>query len=93
MKTAWAKKILKAKKWPVYTAIRARIWLRKVKIELTDKNIEAEVARIKHKGNKAGFLSIEDVMTALEHGEEVYMAISPFLHNIDALSVVEHRCN
>ncbi|RDB20731.1 hypothetical protein Hypma_012181 [Hypsizygus marmoreus] len=70
VKIAWAKKILKAKKWPVYTAIRARIWLRKQRKELSDSNVMEEVERIKAKPSRAGELSVKDVVTSLERGDE-----------------------
>ncbi|KAF9461887.1 hypothetical protein BDZ94DRAFT_1323092 [Collybia nuda] len=70
MKNAWAKKIIKVKKWPVYTGIRARIFLRKDGQALTDENVEAEILRITSKATQSGALNASDVIKALERGEE-----------------------
>ncbi|KAF9461886.1 hypothetical protein BDZ94DRAFT_1323091 [Collybia nuda] len=69
-KDAWAHKLRTARKWPVYTAIRARIYLRKKKKALTDENIQAEIERITEKGTEGGSLTDRDVIDALERGDE-----------------------
>ncbi|KAG6915528.1 hypothetical protein DXG01_011025 [Tephrocybe rancida] len=50
VKTQWGKKLLKAKKWPEYVDMRARM--------------------LSRKSSQSNVLSIEDVITSLEAGEE-----------------------
>ena len=69
MKNAWATKIKTIKEWQVYTTMRARIWLRKHGRDLSGSNVEQELRRIQE--NKAGALSDQDVIEALERGDEV----------------------
>jgi len=49
--------------------MRARIWLRKHGQDLSGSNVEQELRRIQE--NKASFLSDQDVIKALECGDEV----------------------
>ena len=62
-------KIKTIKEWQVYTSMRARIWLRKHGRDLSASNVRQELRRIQE--NKPGFLSDQDVIEALERGDEV----------------------
>lgn len=89
MKDAWAEKLLDTKKWPVYTAMRARIYLRKVGEELTDENIAAEVERITSKNSEGGPLTDGDIIRALERGDEVCLVFTrrPILNTRNRKSI------
>ena len=69
MKNAWATKIKTIKEWQVYTTMRARIWLRKHGRDISGSNVQQELRRIQE--NKPGSLSDQDVIEALERGDEV----------------------
>jgi hypothetical protein len=61
---AWAKKLFKAKKWKEYTEMRARIYLRKQKKNITPEAVQAAL-------RKMGTLTTGDILEALKRGEEV----------------------
>jgi hypothetical protein len=66
------------RKWEVYTSMRARILLRKTNPSLVTKDSiqeREEVERVK-KGN-GGELTVEEIVEALERGDEVCYFFSP----------------
>ncbi|THH12686.1 hypothetical protein EW146_g7469 [Bondarzewia mesenterica] len=61
----WADAILKAKQWPCYTNMRARISLRKKRREISDEAIQAETRP------SMSYLTETDVLKAMDRGEEI----------------------
>lgn len=70
MRQAWGDSILKTKQWDIYVAMRARIALRKVDMPLQVEQVEEEIKNIR--SNNGRPITVEDIMAALECGEEVF---------------------
>lgn len=68
VRQAWGDSILKTKQWDIYVAMRARIALRKVDMPLQVEQVEEEIKNIR--SNNGRPITVEDIMAALECGEE-----------------------
>ncbi|KAI0048608.1 hypothetical protein FA95DRAFT_1557829 [Auriscalpium vulgare] len=79
----WADVILKAQPWHCYTSMRARIWLRKNGLAITEEAIE-KVRRPKTAGKDMGLVP-RDALMALDSGEEVLdvMSCTPVSYDAD----------
>ncbi|KAJ3726837.1 hypothetical protein C8R42DRAFT_639290 [Lentinula raphanica] len=67
----WGSSILTLKQDNVWASMRARIYLRKQNIPLTDENVAEEQARIQARDARPGPLDVQDVIDAFVSGEEV----------------------
>lgn len=72
------------KLWDVYVAMRARIALRKDGVPLSDEAVKTQIKDIK---NNVGLpVSIQDIISALQSGEEVFIPLcgtSIIIYSID----------
>jgi hypothetical protein len=87
VKQNWAQKILGSEKWPEYTKMRARIYLRKQNKEITQEEVQAAVILLRSRGSKRkkthqngweNQLTTGDILDAFVRGDEVsfYMQIA-----------------
>ncbi|KAJ3754747.1 hypothetical protein EV360DRAFT_73455 [Lentinula raphanica] len=67
----WGSSILTLKQDNVWASMRARIYLRKQNLPLTNENVAEEQARIQARDARPGPLDVQDVIDAFVRGEEV----------------------
>ena len=79
VKQSWAKKILESEKWPEYTKMRARIYLRKQNKDITQEEVQAAVILLRSCGSKKkktrqngwdNKLTAGDIINAFVRGDE-----------------------
>jgi len=73
VKQTWGELIMKTKQWDIYVAMRARVALRKAGMPLPIEDVEEEMRKIR--SNNGRFVTVKDIISAFECGEEV---IVPF---------------
>jgi hypothetical protein len=73
VKQVWGELIMKTKQWDIYVAMRARIALRKAGMPLPVKKVEEEMKNVR--GNNGLPVTVEDIISAFECGEEVFISV------------------
>lgn len=88
VRQAWVEKILTTERWPAYTEMRARIYLRKQNKEITKDEVKKAAHLLRPHGSKKkgerqdgweGKLNEVDVLNALVQGDEVCCSIEAIM--------------